>query len=67
MGTLTRAVWFIAIGWWLGPLWFLGSLFMMGTIIFFPVGAYTAAKTWAVMTLKTSPQEVVVEAQMQTD
>lgn len=67
MGTFARVVWFLVIGWWLGPLWFIGSLFLMGTIIFFPIGAYTAVKTWSVMTLKTSPQKVVVEAKMQKD
>ncbi|MFD1515653.1 YccF domain-containing protein [Halomarina rubra] len=65
MGALLRVVWFCFVGWWLGPLWFLGSLAIMATVVLFPIGAYTAAKTWAVMTLKTSPKTIVVEAQQQ--
>jgi uncharacterized membrane protein YccF (DUF307 family) len=67
MGLLIRGLWFVFVGWWLGPLWFLLSLLLMVSIIFFPIGAYTITKTWAVMTLKTNPQKVVVEARAQTD
>lgn len=62
MGALVRAIWFVFVGWWLGPLWLFCSILLMGSIIFFPIGAYAAAKTWHVMTLKTSPQKVVVNA-----
>lgn len=63
MGTLIRAVWVLLVGWWLGPLWLLGSLLLMCSIVFFPIGALAAAKTWHVTTLKTSPSKVVVEVQ----
>lgn len=65
MGLIIRGLWFLLIGWWLGPLWFLMSILLMVSIIFLPIGAYTITKTWAVMTLKTSPQKVVVDAQQQ--
>ena len=64
-GTLTRIVWFLLIGWWLGLLWFSASLVLMGSIVFFPAGAYLAAKTWGIMTLSQSPEKVVVEAKEQ--
>ena len=67
MGALLRIVWFCLIGWWLGPLWFLASLALMCTVVFFPIGAYTAVKTWKIMTLQTSPKQVIVEAQHKTD
>lgn len=62
MGALVRTIWFVFIGWWLGPLWLLGSILLMCSIVFFPFGAYAAAKTWQITTLKTSPQQVVVNA-----
>jgi uncharacterized membrane protein YccF (DUF307 family) len=62
MGLLIRGIWFLFIGVWLGPLWFVLSLLLMLSVIFFPIGAYTMSKTWAVMTLKRKPQKVVVEA-----
>lgn len=62
MGLLARALWFLFIGWWFGPLWFVLCVLLMGTIVFFPVGAYAATKTWAVMTLKTSPTIVIEDA-----
>ena len=67
MGALLRVLWFIIIGWWFGIIWFTLSLALMISVIFFPIGAYTASKTWAVMTLKTSPTKVVVEAQDKKD
>jgi len=63
--TWLRIVWTVLIGWWLALIWLGVSLFLMLTIIGFPVGAYTATKTWHVLTLKTSPQKVVVEAKHQ--
>lgn len=60
--TILRVLWFCTIGFWLGPLWLLASVALMVSILFFPIGAYTATKTWAVMTLKSNPQTVVVEA-----
>jgi uncharacterized membrane protein YccF (DUF307 family) len=65
MNVLIRLLWFIFVGWWLGMIWFGMSILLMLSIIFFPIGAYTATKTWHVMTLKTSPQKVVVEAKTQ--
>jgi len=65
MGMLLRVVWFLAIGWWLGPLWLGVSIGLMLTIIGFPVGAYTATKTWHVATFKRKPQTVIVEAKEQ--
>jgi uncharacterized membrane protein YccF (DUF307 family) len=62
MGGFLRAVWFLFVGWWLGAIWFLLSVLLMGSIIFFPIGAYSASKTWHVMTLKTSPTVVVQNA-----
>jgi uncharacterized membrane protein YccF (DUF307 family) len=67
MGAIARIIWFVLIGWWLGPLWFGLSLLLMATIILFPIGAYTATKTWQVMTFKTSPTVVVKEAQEKGD
>lgn len=58
-------IWVIFIGWWLALIWFAVSIGLMLTVIGFPIGAYTATKTWHVLTLKTSPQKVVVEAQQQ--
>lgn len=51
MNGLVRIVWFVLFGWWLAALWFLGSLLLMLSILFFPIGAYAATKTWTVMTL----------------
>lgn len=51
---LVRVIWFILVGWWLGLIWFTLSIALMFTIIFFPIGAYTATKTWKVMTLSDS-------------
>jgi len=67
MGLLLRAVWFLTIGWLLGILWFLASLMLMGTIVFFPVGAYLAAKTWAIMTLKRKPTVVLQDARAEAN
>jgi hypothetical protein len=39
----------------------------MGSIIFFPIGAYAATKTWVVMTLSENPQTVVIEARSRRD
>lgn len=39
----------------------------MLSILFFPIGAYTMTKTWHVMTLKSSPSKVLVEAQEQKE
>ena len=54
MNFLLRLIWFLIAGWWLGLLWFSMSLALMMTIIFFPVGAWAATKTWKVMTLSGS-------------
>lgn len=62
MGLILRGVWFVLIGWWLAILWVFGGLLLIGTIVFAPVGLYVLAKTWAVATLKTNPQKIVVEA-----
>jgi uncharacterized membrane protein YccF (DUF307 family) len=62
MSAIVRVLWFLVIGWWLGPLWFVLSMALMLSVIFFPIGAYTATKTWHVMTFKTSPSTVIVEA-----
>jgi len=67
MGLALRAVWFVTIGWLLGILWFFGALMLMGTIVFFPVGAYLAAKTWAVMTLKRRPTVVLHDARAEAN
>lgn len=56
-----RALWFVTVGWALGLLLFPIGIGLMLTVIGFPVGAYLCAKTWAVMTLKTNPETVVVE------
>jgi len=65
MGLFVRLLWFVFVGWWLGLVWFGVSLLLMISIIGFPIGAYTATKTWHVMTFKTKPQRVVVEARQQ--
>lgn len=59
---LVRVLWFLIVGWWLGPLWFLLSLLAMASIVLFPLGAYAAAKTWQVMTLKSNPTVVIQNA-----
>lgn len=64
-GTILRVLWFCLIGWWLGPLWLLASVALMLSILFFPLGAYTATKTWRITTLKENPRTVVVNAQAQ--
>ncbi len=60
MGTFVRVLWFLFVGWWLGPLWLTGSILLMLSIIFFPIGALAATKTWQIMTLKSSPKQIVV-------
>ena len=67
MSALTRSLWFIFVGWWLGPLWFVLCVFLMGTIVFFPIGAYAATKTWAVMTFKSKPTVVIEDARSQRE
>jgi len=67
MGLLVRALWFSLVGWWFGPLWFLLCVLLMGSIVFFPIGAFAASKTWAVMTLKTSPTVVIEDARGRGD
>jgi len=64
---LVRVLWFVLVGWWLGPLWFLLCLLAMGSLVLFPVGAYAVTKTWAVMTLKTSPTVVIRNAQAEAN
>lgn len=61
MHFVVRLLWFLFIGWWLGLLWFGLSLALMVTIIFLPVGAWAATKTWKVMTLagSDSPGEAI--------
>lgn len=70
MGIIVRGLWFVFIGWWLGLLWLSGSILLMLSIIGFPFGALAATKTWQIMTLKSSPKQVVVnthaEANVQT-
>lgn len=61
MNTLIRILWFVTVGWFLGLLWFSLSVLLMLSLVFFPIGAYAATKTWTVMTLKESPQKVVVD------
>lgn len=51
VNVLVRLLWFVLIGWWLGALWFAASLVLMLSVVFFPIGAYAATKTWNVMTL----------------
>jgi hypothetical protein len=48
-------------------IWFTLSLALMISAIFFPIEAYAASKTWAVMTFKINPIKVVVEAQVKKD
>lgn len=52
MHPLLRVAWFLLVGWWLGLLWFAASLALMISVLFFPIGAYAATKTWHVMTFK---------------
>jgi uncharacterized membrane protein YccF (DUF307 family) len=67
MGALVRVAWFLLVGWWLGPLWFILSVILMGSIIFFPIGAYAASKTWTIMTFKSSPTVVVKNVQAEAN
>jgi len=60
MNAVVRIIWFFFIGWWLGFLWFFLSLLLCFTIIFLPIGVYSLTKTWNVMTLSTSPKEIIV-------
>lgn len=60
---ITRLLWFLFVGWWLAPIWFTLSVTLMFTIVFFPIGAWAATKTWEVMVLSRSPKKIVVEAQ----
>jgi len=67
MNILIRLTWFVLVGWWLGSLWFIGSVLLMMTIIMFPFGAYTASKTWTVMTLKSKPNQIVNDVQQEVN
>lgn len=60
-------MWFLVVGWWLGPLWFVASLLLMMSILFFPLGAYTMSKTWAVTTLKRNPQTIAHNVHQEVD
>lgn len=61
MNIAVRLIWFTFVGWWLGLFWLGLSIALMISIIFFPIGAWAATKTWKVMTLagSDSPTEAV--------
>lgn len=60
--TGARIIWFCLVGWWLGLFWICSALLIMCTIVGFPIGVYMIIKTWEVMTLKSNPKTVVVNA-----
>ena len=64
-----RVLWFVFFGWWLGLIWLGLSIALMMTIIFLPIGAYAATKTWKIMTLSGSkgPKDAVSDVSVDVE
>lgn len=59
MNLAIRIVWFAFVGWWLGVLWFFLSCLLALTVIWYNVGLFMVINTWRMMTLESSPQEIL--------
>jgi uncharacterized membrane protein YccF (DUF307 family) len=59
-GWLSRALWFIFIGWWLGLIWLHIGYALCLTGIFLPVGLLMLNRLPAVLTLRSSDQQTTV-------
>lgn len=59
-GLLSRALWFLFIGWWLGLIWLHIGYALCVTGIFLPVGLLMLNRLPAVLTLKSSDQQTTV-------
>jgi len=64
---ITRALWFVFIGWWAGLLWFTVNMGLIFTIVLAPIGLVGIFKTWEIMTLRRDPTVVVREVQAERD
>jgi len=61
MGLIVRSLWFLFVGWWLASLWISLCLLLIASVVFMPFGLVGLSKTWAVASLKTSPDVVIKE------
>jgi len=62
-----RLVWFLTVGWWLGTFWLVVAILCSASIVFLPIGVVMAQQTWAITTLKTSPNVVIKEVRVEAD
>jgi uncharacterized membrane protein YccF (DUF307 family) len=62
MGLFVRFVWFLLIGWWLGFIWVTFWIASMMAVVTIPIAKRALGRTWAIVTMRKAPDEVVREA-----